>query len=311
MKRLMSIILVALLALPLFAQETATAPKTKKVAKDHSEWLPKQGDWSVGFSLNPLATFVGNAFNGKTDNSLGDLAGEPLLEDKLGMANPMVSIMGSYMFSDQLALHANIGFGYSHKKTNEYVLDDAALFFDPFSRVKVIDANIYDKAYGSIALGAEYRVGKTLPVQGVFGFGLNYAFGQTSRTYTYGNAITEMNQKPTVADPALYEAVAGYMPNARKLHTEATDLIHMVGGYVSVGVECFVAPKVALGASVNFGIYYEVNPACANIYEGWNTLSQQVEEFTELVAPASHGFHIGTDNIGANLYLAFYFNGNK
>ena len=59
----------------------------------------------------------------------------------------------------------------------------------------------------------------------------------------------------------------------------------------------------------NFGIYYEVNPARATTYEGWNTASMQLEQFTELVAPASHGFHIGTDNIGANLYVAFYFNG--
>ena len=81
----------------------------------------------------------------------------------------------------------------------------------------------------------------------------------------------------------------------------------ILGVYASAGVEWFVAPKVALGANVNFGVYYEVNPARATTYEGWNTQTMQLEQFTDLVAPASHGFHFGTDNIGASLYMAFYF----
>lgn len=306
MKRLMSIILVALIALPLLAQEATEASNCKKT-KDYSEWLPKQGDWSVGFSLNPIATFVGNVFNATTGNELNSLAGEPLMADKLGSSTPMVSIMGSYMQTDQLAWHVNIGLSYTHKLQNEYVLDDAALFLDPLSRVNVIDSKLENRIYGSIALGGEYRIGKSLPVQGVLGFGLNYALGQETKSYKYGNAITEMNQAPTIADSKLYDAVAGYMPNARPLNSKATDLVHMVGAYASLGVECFVAPKIAIGANVNFGIYYEVTPACSKLYEGWNTNTMQVEEYTQLVSPASHGLHIGTDNIGANLYLAFYF----
>ena len=306
MKRLISFILVAVLALPLLAEEqVVTKPREKKVLNDYSEWLPKQGDFSVAFSLDPIASFVGNMFNGSPSNGLDDLAGEPLLDGITGA--PMVSVMGTYMQTDQLAWKVNLGIGYTHKSNNEYVLDDAALFLDPLSRVKVVDTQAYNRIYGSIALGAEYRVGKNLPVQGVFGAGLNYAFGEISSKYNYGNAITELNQIPSISEPALYEAVAGYMPNARPLNTQANNLIHMVGAYASVGMEWFVAPKIALGANVNFGIYYEVNPSRATIYEGWNTATMQVEQFTELVAPASHGFHIGTDNIGANLYMAFYF----
>lgn len=306
MKRLISFILVAVLALPLLAEEQVVAkPREKKVLNDYSEWLPKQGDFSVAFSLDPIATFVGNMFNGSPSNGLGNLAGKPLLDGITGA--PMVSVMGTYMQTDQLAWKVNLGIGYTHKSNNEYVLDDAALFLDPLSRVKVVDTQAYNRIHGSIALGAEYRVGKNLPVQGVFGAGLNYAFGEISSKYNYGNAITELNQIPSISEPALYEAVAGYMPNARPLNTQANNLIHMVGAYASVGMEWFVAPKIALGANVNFGIYYEVNPSRATIYEGWNTATMQVEQFTELVAPASHGFHIGTDNIGANLYMAFYF----
>ena len=308
MKRLISLMLIAIFALPLMAEEIVVCePAAKKTVKDYSDWLPKQGDASVGFSLDPIATFVGNMFNGNLSNGLGDLAGEPLLDGIT--AAPMVSIMGTYMLKDELALRWNVGVGYTHKINNEYVLDDAALFLDPFSKAKVTDSQIYDRLYGSAALGIEYRVGKRLPVQGVFGAGVNYAVGQIFYAYTYGNAITELNQNPTISDPSLYQAVAGYMPNARCLSTQANNLIHMVGAYVSVGVEWFVAPKIALGANVNFGAYYELNPARVTTYEGWNTATMQLEQYTELVAPASHGIHIGTDNIGANLYMAFYFNG--
>ena len=308
MKRLISFILVAVLALPLLAEEqVVTKPREKKVLNDYSEWLPKQGEFSIGFSLDPLATFVGNMFNGNLSNGLGDLAGEPLLDGIAFAPASMVSIMGTYMQTDQLAWRLNLGLGYTHKAINEYVLDDAALFFDPLSRVKVIDCYQRDRLQGSIALGMEYRVGKTSPIQGVFGAGLNYAFGQFSENYAYGNGITEGNQAPTIYEPGLYEAVTGYMPSARPLSTTSDDLIHMVGIYASAGVEWFVAPKVALGANVNFGIYYEINPARVSVYEGWNTAAMKLDQFTELEAPASHGFHIGTDNIGANLYIAFYF----
>ena len=306
MKRLISFILVAVLALPLLAEEqVVTKPREKKVLADYSEWLPKQGEFSIGFSIDPLATFVGNMFNGNLSNGLGDLAGEPLLDGITGA--PMVSIMGTYMQTDQLAWRFNVGLGYTHKSNNEYVLDDKALWLDPFSRLKVMDCYEYDRLQGSVALGMEYRVGKTSPIQGVFGAGLNYAFGQISYKYAYGNGITELNQVPTIYENGLYEAVAGYMPNARPLSTTSDDLIHMVGLYASAGIEWFVAPKVALGANVNFGIYYEVNPARVSVYEGWNTTTMKLEQFTELESPASHGFRIGTDNIGANLYIAFYF----
>lgn len=322
MKKFFSILLVAALALPMFAAGEKETPE-QKANKDYSTWLPAKGDWSVGFSVDPLATFLGNIFNGTVNNTLGDFSGDPLLGSVVGDAKynslyggagqavPMASIMGSYMLSDKLAVRANIGLGMTVKSNNAYVIDDAAAFIDPLSRAKVVDTKNYSRTFGSIALGVEYRVGKTRPVQGVFGGGINYAFGQISYKYSYGNAISEANQVPTIQDPALYDVVAGYMPNARPLSSQADDLIHMFGVYGTAGVEWFVAPKIALGASVNLGIYYEVNPARATVYEGWNTMSMKVEKYKELVAPASHGFHFGTENIGANLYVAFYFNKDK
>lgn len=306
MKKIFCFAVVAALALPMVAADKATPEERGN--RDYSSWLPAKGDCSVGFSLDPLTTYIGNFFNGNTNNSLGDLGGDPINDVASGLSwgKPIVSIMGTYMATDNLAVKANIGFGFSMTQNNQYALDEAAAFLDPLSRAKVIDSEHRRMSTGSVALGIEYRVGKTRPVQGVFGVGANYSFGSYRSTYTYGNAITELIQAPDIAVGS-YEQVAGYMPNARTLSVQNPELIHMVGLYGSVGVEWFVAPKIALGANVNIGLYYAINPARATTYEGWNTQSMQLEQFTELVSPASQGFHFGTDNIGSNLYVTFYF----
>lgn len=304
--KIFTMALSLLVATAAFADGADKPTPEDKGKKDYSSWLPAQGDMSVGFSLDPLATFAGNLFNGNLDNTLEDLAGEPLLYRQL--PNSCVSIMGTYMLTNELALRANIGFGYSLKQNNFFVQDDAALAFDDLSNAKVIDQMNSQILSGSFSAGIEYRLGKRLPIQGVFGAGLSYACGMSKSTYAYGNAITQLNQNPSMnSEMPATDAVTKYLPNARLLSVQSSDMIHMVGVYGSVGVEWFVTPKVALGANVNLGIYYELNPSETYVYEGWNTITEQVDQHTELVAPASHGFHFGTDNIGASLYMAFYF----
>ena len=302
--KIFTMALSLLVATAAFADGADKPTPEDKAKKDYSSWLPAQGDMSVGFALDPLATFAGNLFNGNLDNTLGNLAGEPLLS----LPTPCVSIMGTYMLTNQLALRANIGFGYSLKQDNFFVQDDAALALNDLSNAKVTDRIHSQLLSGSFSAGIEYRLGKRLPIQGVFGAGLSYACGMATATYAYGNAITELNQNPSMnSNMPATETVTPYLPNARLLSVQSSDMIHMVGVYGSVGVEWFVTPKVALGANVNLGIYYELNPSQTFVYEGWNTITEQVDQHTELVAPASHGFHFGTDNIGANLYMAFYF----
>lgn len=307
MKRILSLALSLVVATAAFSQSETKPQREKKQVKDYSEYLPKSGDIAIGFSLNPLANFVGNMFNGTTLNTLGDFAGEPML-----CPTPnIVSIMGKYMLTDQLGLKLNLGFGCNIYAKNGYAIDDAAKLENPLSEAKVTDTYQVNKLSGSIAAGVEYHIGKQLPVQGVFGAGVLYALGHETHRYRYGNAITELNQDPSHNNDIFPAAVTTsripYMPNARVLSDQAVDLIHRVGLYASVGVEWFVAPKISLGANVNLNLCYTINPARATIYEGWNYVTSQVEQYTDLVAPASHGFTFSTDNIGANLLMNFYF----
>lgn len=289
-----------------FSQTETKPQRERKQLKDYSEYLPKAGDVAIGFSLNPLANFVGNMFNSSTWNSLDTLAGEPMLCPTPNIA----SIMAKYMLTDQLGLKVNLGFGCNIYSKNGYSVDDAAKMMNPLSEAKVIDTYKVNKLSGSIALGVDYHVGKQLPVQGVFGVGIIYALGHETHQYKYGNAITELNQTPAYSNDVFQSTTVfrdlHYM-QGRVLSDQAEDLIHRVGAYASVGIEWFVAPKISLGANVNLNICYTLNPARATIYEGWNNATSQVEQYTELVAPASHGFTFSTDNIGANLLMNFYF----
>ena len=308
MKKIVSLMLVAALALPVFAQEEQPEAKPKK---DYSEYLPQQGDWSIGFSLNPIATFVGNIFNGYgttgVANTLGPLSGEPL-----GVPG-MASIMGSYMLTDNWAIRANVGLGINNWNRRAYVQDDAAKFVDAFSTADGLDTRKTLRVGLSASLGAEYRVGKKR-VQGVFGFGLTYGCWAINRTnYSYYNAITEVNQNPS--NGGLYAGVPNaklaadyaWLNNPRILSEYTNAGTHMLGAYGSVGVECFVAPKIALGLNVNLLLDYQWNPARAEKWEGWNGIRGERQEITFHDSALNDGFTFTTDNIGANLYIAFYF----
>ena len=88
MKKIVCLLLMAALAYPMRAEEANTPEKDKK-SVDYSQYLPQEGEFAIGFNLDPVATFVGNLFNGTVGNALAPLAGEPM------RVPGMVSIMGT------------------------------------------------------------------------------------------------------------------------------------------------------------------------------------------------------------------------
>lgn len=307
-KNIFTMALSLLVATAAFADGADKPTLDQMPKKDYASRLPVKGDMSLGFSLDPFATVVGNLFGEKYLTS-DEVIGEPELFQQLPKSS--MSLVASYMLTNNLSVHANLGVGFNMHQKNYYVQDDAAVILDDLSNAKVIDQINQKAVSGCISLGVEYRVGKTLPVQGVFGGGITYAVGMNQENYLYGNAITEINQNPSIHSemPDVWD-VTPYLPNARILSYTSSDFTHLAGIYGTIGAEWFVAPKVALGASVNLGIYYEFTPALATVYEGWNTITGTVTTHSELVKPFSHGLHLGTDNIGANFYIAFYFGAN-
>lgn len=302
MKKILSLMLLAALTLPIMAQDAS-----EKKAKDFSDYLPAAGDMSIGFSANPFLKFVGNMFNGTAgqDYNYDAVGGNPYTNGVPGFTYPTVSISGKYMLSDNLGVRVNLGWVLNTRKEAAYVEDQHALALNPLSEQKVIDTYNYKQNGGSLSAGLEYRIGKHR-VQGVFAGSLLYAFKTESEQFTYGNAITEINQKPLVSSVAPAYAAHGAMPNARtqKISTDGTHTAGLVG---AVGIEYFVAPKISIGAEVNLALLYSWTPNTYSVKEGYNTLNGKVEQHTDLSEPASSDFVFGTENIGSNIHFNFYF----
>ena len=274
--------------------------------KEQKQYLPEEGDWALGIDVVPILKYIGNAFNGTNGtNELSHVGGTPFTSGKFGGQGlmPTVSIMGKYMLTDEWAVRANVGLMISSANDKAYSIDDKALAENPFSEAKVVDGARYDRNGMSMLLGAEYRKGSRR-IQGVFGAGLLFAFQNSKETFSWGNALTEINQSPTSHSFANMPTLpSGY----RALTQNEAGSNFYLGVTGSAGVEWFVAPKIALGAEVNLSLYYIFGTQTYVESEGYNATLGKVETRTDLYAPGSNGIYFGTESLGGSLYMTFYF----
>lgn len=274
--------------------------------KQQKQYLPEEGDWALGIDVVPILKYIGNAFNGTNGtNELSHVGGTPFTSGHFGNQGlmPTVSIMGKYMLTDEWAVRANVGLMISSANDKAYSIDDKALAENPFSEAKVVDGARYDRNGMSMLLGAEYRKGARR-IQGVFGAGLLFAFQNSKETYSWGNALTEINQSPTShAFANMPTLPTGY--RALKQNGAGSDFYLGLTG--SAGIEWFVAPKIALGAEVNLSLYYIFGTQTYVESEGYNATLGKVETRTDLYAPGSNGIYFGTESLGGSLYMTFYF----
>lgn len=289
MKKILTLILSAGLAVvSLSAQENE--PK---------QYLPKQGDWAIGFDAKPVLQLVEAILSEESDeiNELPAIGGESSL-----LNGPTLSIMGKYMLTDQLAVKANLGILVENTKNSGYSTDDAAAMLNPLADAKVADIMTTRETGISLFAGLEYRLGKKR-VQGVFGGGLLLGVEKTLVSYRYGNQMTAINQRPSVSK----QLDGVYNGDYRTLKRFSNTPNFAAGLVGTAGVEFFVAPKVALGAEVCLTAMYTINQQTYTISEGYNTSSEAIEQRTDLVAPMTGAFKLATENLGGNLYLSFYF----
>lgn len=284
---------------------TALSAEDSKTRKDVRDYLPEEGDFAISVSANPFINFVGNIFNNTADQTIGSFGGSPY--NTGGLHQPSVSIAGKYMLTDNLGIRVNLGWIHDGNTTNQYVPDDAELLANPLSGKKLIDSYRTVESGGSFSVAAEYRVGKRR-VQGVFSAGLIYAFSYDRARFSYGNAVTEVNQNPSTA---FGNASVNPLPDGfsymRYLSRFSNEPTHYAGAILSAGIEWFVAPKISIGGEINISAIYNWTQATYYTAEGYNTVSNAVETWTELESPSSHGFSFGTNNIGQNISVTFYF----
>ena len=279
----------------LFAQEQSAEPKQKNV------FLPEKGDWALGFNAAPILSYIGNLFNGNSNNTFnaqefgGVIASDGVFTSSSEWLKPIISLNAKYMLSDNLGIRANVGFNFKTTNNTSYVKDDEAVIVDPASQAKVIDKTKINSSGACIGIGVEYRVGKRR-IQGVFGGSYIVGGGDIVTKYNYGNTMTEANQVPTTFSGA----------------SSSRPLLSRVGNFytglsASVGFEWFVAPKIGLGAEMSIAAIYCYKQQKNNQTELFDTYLNKVVVRTNITTPPSHQFILGTDAIDAKLNLNFYF----
>lgn len=286
MKKTIITLLIASVALfPAVAQETAQQPV--------KQYTPVKGDFGFGVDLIPVVRSIGGAFNGSEATPVGGKA----FSDKDYYLSPDVSVMGKYLFSDKWAFRLNLGLKLRSDNNKFYTQDDLDAYLNgDYTDKKVVDSQRTTKSGGSMMAGMEYRLGKSR-VQGLFGAGILFGYSTSKITNKYGNAMTELNQNPSNA----------LNQGAERLLQTKNCSIFTYGAYASVGAEWFVAPKIAIGATVDLYVY---GNSCNNGYrrtEKYDNNLGKIVEWTTLEDPGTSSVSFGTGNLGGSLYMSFYF----
>ncbi|MDD2284309.1 MAG: hypothetical protein PHQ11_02790 [Paludibacter sp.] len=269
--------------------------------------LPKAGDFGFGIDLVPVLDYVGNMFNGTTNNTLNTFGGDPVFG--LGALAPTLSIKGRYMQTDKVAYRFNFGTVGRSFNQKVYARDDAAYFQDPLSESKVIDTYRQQRSGMSFSAGIEQRRGYNR-IQGYAGLDLIYGFESVTDNYSYGNALTEINQRPSRTSGFIVPPAPVAVPYWTQTYVTGRyydGSMQYVGLGAIAGVEYFLASHLSIGGEVSLYALQMFSRQSYQKQEGFNTTTNQVETRTELLSPGNSMFSFGTENLGGKLYMMFYF----
>ena len=249
-------------------------------------YLPEAGDFSLGIDATPALRYLGNFFNGNTDNA----APSPLFP------NQYFALQGRYFVDARTAYRGVLRLGVV-QTADRFAVDDLSRD-DPDETV----TDIARTRSSLVILGAglEKRRGNTR-IQGLYGgevllgfgngvTGRDYLVGTT--TYTYGNDIED--DRPFGGRRTVRETTGGRF-------------LFVLRGLA--GVEIFLFPKLSLGLEFGLGLAVERFGAGETTFEVYDADSDEVETVTEPNEEDGATTTIGfdTDNNNGALTLNFFF----
>ena len=246
-----------------FAQDGLTSKKGVPI-------LPEAGDWSIGFDASSLLNYGGNMLNGKLDNSLapmGDITANTIYGKKFIDANTAYRGMLRFGFgtggSDTLVTKTGT-------TTNEKVTDER-------------NSSSFNITIGG---GKEYRRGKGR-LQGVYGPMAMISLGTSGTENVYGNDLSATNPGPA---------------GGRVTETSNGSTFGLAIGAFG-GVEYFFAPKMSLGAEIQWTIALNSTGTGESTSEAWTGTAVE-STTTETAGSSSFGFDTRPNG---NITLNFHF----
>ncbi|MFA7275059.1 MAG: hypothetical protein WC044_14410 [Crocinitomicaceae bacterium] len=251
---------------------TLVNAQTTMVKNERGEVVtPEAGDWALGADATPILGYIGNMFNGTSNNTVGNAF--------TGTNN---AIFGKYFKDENTAYRASFRLTtISNKVAN---LTDTSSTTTPSyitDETKTTGLGFY------LSGGIEKRRGHGR-LQGYYGAEIGLGFGGTPTvTNTWGNALSATN----TGDRLL------------KNKTGATFTVGLRG---FVGVEYFVLPKLSLGGEFGWGLKLSTTGEGSEDRETWNVVDSKIETYTKTTGKAS-SFGFGTDNFGGSFRIMYHF----
>jgi hypothetical protein len=294
MKKILSISLGLLLTGVTVAQSNDQIQNKKGV-----DMMPVKGEWAVGAGFNMLG-YAGNLFNGNANNTYGN---STFRSSGLGGT----SLFGKYMLTDNTALRVSVTNSGQNSETKYEAYDDRGTNPDSL----VFDSYMYSTSNTRIGAGYEFRRGTTR-LRGIYGGDamLGWSTGN-NYNFNYGNAMTYDNQAPYSLNVNENGTVFGSNENvARRILSVNNTNAFSLGVRGFIGVEYFVAPKIALGTEFGWSINYSNSGKRTVVEEYYDIFKDDnVGGVVNKTTVTENGRSIssGIDNANGQIYATFYF----
>lgn len=257
----------------------------RPVSKKGYAILPQAGDIALGFNAIPFFRYVGNTFNGNTNNSVNT-----------GFVNSHQTIYGKYFISDNMAVRGQLRLGSYKNSYSNFLLKDGAN--NPDQQVEDRFSQRYN--YNAIGAGVEMRRGDTR-LQGFYGAELMVRWGNESGEYTYGNEISAYNVTPT--HTINFPSGSTTSSTSDRVTSYETGKYFGFGARAFIGAEYFFAPKMSVAAEFGWGLLLE------NRAEGVTKRERFTHEYEsyEVKSGVRDSRALDTDNINGSINLFFHF----
>ena len=199
---------------------TTTTFSQNLISNKGENYLPENGEWSIGFNATSTLNYFGNLFN--------SAATPPTLDDYI--AN---SIYGKMMLSNNSAIRLTVGFNMNKNTDRELVSNE-----NSFADGLVENVETMSTTNITIGVGQEWRRGSTR-LQGLYGVEAQIQIESSSTTWEYGNSA---------------EAREAYLdPVESKTGTELGLQFNPF-----IGFEYFILPKISISAEYKLGLFVSI-----------------------------------------------------
>ena len=246
--------------------------------------LPAKGSWGLGFNAVPFFSYIGNMFNGNTNNGIN-----------IGFVNSNQTIYGKYFWDASTVIRAGFRFGQHNITENNWILRDAATTPDDY----VEDIRRTNSSLFHIGVGLEKRRGWGR-IQGFYGASVFYSLTRSAEAYTYGNEFSSSNVTPTSTTD--FDSGAFDQVNDR-IDYRRDDPSHGIGARLFVGVEYFFAPRMSIGGEFGWAAMGVIQ---SDGIEGRKRFTTVEEEYTKK-GNSFQAFSLDTDNFTGAINLMIYF----